>query len=102
MTLARCEIPSSLRKSPRAFAVFPWGQKSLRSRVSLIFSEAAQAFFEGTVSTLRPSATVPSLAKARRFFSSDFIWREQIPVQARGCQERRTFFPRREESRTCF
>src|SRR5512137_2721291 len=94
---ARSENPS-LRNRPSEDATPPWGQKSASSCVLLIFSDFAQAALQGTLSTLRPAATVPAFSKPFRFFSSDCICFAQIDVHARGWKDRRTFFPLKAES----
>src|SRR4030042_4230662 len=92
ITFDRSEMPSSFLKSPYALTTFPWGQKSERSRVLFMPRLSAQAFFEGTVSVLTPTAIVFSESKAFLFFSKDFICSAQTEVQANGLNERRNLW----------
>lgn len=91
--LARSETPSFFLNMPYLRATLPCGQKSQRSLVFLIPRLVAQAFLEGWVSTLMPTAMAFRVSKAFLFVSSAFICSAQTLVQASGWNERSIFLP---------
>ena len=100
--LARSENPSLGLNIPYSSAILPCGQKSESSLVCLMLRLFAQAFFDGTVSMLTPTAVVLRVSKVCLFFSRDFICREQTLVHASGWNDRSTFLSLKSESLNSF
>ena len=58
-----------------------------------ILSSLAHAFLQGTGSTLNPNGTVLNASNRAQLISMAFICSAQTEVQAKGCQESKTFLP---------